>query len=155
ASLITRPSPGATRFGALVAQVENLTPAYFAIVMATGTLSIAGHQLEMGWLARPLFLPNLAIYGLVLLLNVLRLARYPRRFLADLVDHQRAPGFFTWVAATCVVGSQFVLVAGIFRAAIILWGVAVVLWLAFTYTIFTAFTVKEDKPDLVHGLTGA
>ena len=35
------------------------------------------------------------------------------------------------------------------------WFIALVLWLALTYTIFSAFTVKEDKPTLDKGISGA
>ncbi len=42
-----------------------------------------------------------------------------------------------------------------FRLAGALWVVALLLWLALTYTIFTAFTVKESKPTLDRGINGA
>jgi tellurite resistance protein TehA-like permease len=35
-----------------------------------------------------------------------------------------------------------------------LWLLAVVLWICLTYTIFTAFTIKREKPTLDKGITG-
>jgi tellurite resistance protein TehA-like permease len=42
-----------------------------------------------------------------------------------------------------------------YRHAVALWVVAVALWIGLTYTIFAAFTVKETKPTLEKGITGA
>ncbi len=36
-----------------------------------------------------------------------------------------------------------------------LWVLALLLWLVLTYSIFTAFTVKQDKPPLDKGINGA
>jgi tellurite resistance protein TehA-like permease len=58
------------------------------------------------------------------------------------------------VAATCVLGSQFLIIAEVPQVAKILWFVGIALWLAFTYTILTAFTVKEVKPTLPEGIHG-
>lgn len=35
-----------------------------------------------------------------------------------------------------------------------LWALAIVLWVCLTYTIFTAFTVKREKPTLDKGING-
>jgi tellurite resistance protein TehA-like permease len=72
-----------------------------------------------------------------------------------MVDHGRGPGFFTTVAASGVLGSQFVLMAGDYTTAKALWVVALALWVGLTYTIFTAFTIKEEKPPLEQGISGA
>jgi tellurite resistance protein TehA-like permease len=71
------------------------------------------------------------------------------------VDHGRGPGFFTTVAASGVLGSQFVLMAGDYTTAQVLWVVALALWVGLTYTVFTAFTIKEEKPPLEQGISGA
>ena len=90
-----------------------------------------------------------------MVLNILRAVRFPRAFFADMIDHLRGPGFFTFVAATSVLGSQVIILTGQIGIAFALWFVAVALWLVLTYTIFTAFTVKEVKPPLEKGLSGA
>ena len=135
--------------------VENLSPAYFGMAMATGIVSIAAHL--HGWTAvsRTLFFLNVAIYAALWLLNAWRALRFPKRMLADAGDHLRGPGYFTWIAATGVVGSQFAILEADFRTAWALWIVSLVLWLAFTYGIFAAFTVKDEKPPLDRGINGA
>jgi hypothetical protein len=39
--------------------------------------------------------------------------------------------------------------------ALLLWGLALLLWLALTYTIFTGLTIKQNKPPLDKGINGA
>jgi len=83
-----------------------------------------------------------------------RLARYPRRVVADVSDHGRAVGFFTMVAATGVLGSQILVLTGRWQVAAALWILAIVLWATLTYTVFTALTVKAVKPTLADGING-
>ncbi|MEP7097774.1 MAG: tellurite resistance/C4-dicarboxylate transporter family protein [Dokdonella sp.] len=135
--------------------LSDLSPAYFGMVMATGIVSLAANHSDMPTIAHGLFQLNVVIYVVLWLLNVLRMLRYPRRFFGDMIDHLRGPGFFTTVAGTGVLGSQCVLLAGAFRAAAVLWGVAVVLWVVVTYTVFMGFAVKASKPTLDKGISGA
>ncbi|HUN69754.1 MAG TPA: tellurite resistance/C4-dicarboxylate transporter family protein [Burkholderiales bacterium] len=135
--------------------LAEFSPAYFGMVMATGIVSLAAHLLGMPAIAQALFQLNIAVYSVLWLLSLLRMARYPRRFFGDMVDHLRGPGFFTTVAATSVLGSQFVLLAADYRAGMTLWVVAITLWIGLTYTIFAGFTIKERKPTLDQGISGA
>ncbi|QTQ38031.1 tellurite resistance/C4-dicarboxylate transporter family protein [Aromatoleum petrolei] len=137
------------------ARLAGLSPAYFGMVMATGIVSLATHLLGMQSVAKALFLLNCVVYVLLWFLTILRVVRYPRLFFDDLIDHLRGPGFFTIVAGTCVLGSQFVVLAADYRTAMALWGGAGVLWIGLTYTIFTGLTVKEHKPPLHQGISGA
>ncbi len=146
---------GAARPGPARAELAGMSPAYFGMVMATGIISIAAHLLGMPAVAQALFVLNGVFYGVLWLLTGLRIARHPRRFGADLIDHLRGPGFFTLVAGTCVLGSQFVLLAADYRSATLLWGLGAALWVVLTYTIFTGFTVKQHKPALDQGISGA
>src|SRR5689334_19260410 len=94
----------------VAAGVRQLFPGYFALVMATGIVSIAAHLLGLTALARPLLWLNVAMYGLLCTLLLLRLLFYFRNVLADLRDHGRGAGFFTLVAGTCVLGSNLLIV---------------------------------------------
>ena len=105
--------------------------------------------------ARVLFGLNLGFYVVLWLLTLLRALRWPRRFFGDMVDHLRGPGFFTLVAGTSVLGSQFVVLAADHRAGLVLWGVALLLWVGLTYTIFAGLTIKQRKPTLAQGINGA
>jgi tellurite resistance protein TehA-like permease len=138
----------------LSSDLAGMSPAYFGMAMATGIISIAAHLLALPMLARALFGLNILIYALLWLLTLLRLWLHPTRFFQDMVDHLRGPGYFTTVAASGVLGSQCLLIAGSRNWGIALWGLALVLWLALTYTIFTAFTIKTHKPSLDEGISG-
>lgn len=145
---------GAPLREAFLRGVEDLHPAYFAMVMATGVLDVACRLLGIRWLAGALFWINLTAYLTLWVLTLLRVVRFPRRFLADWSSHQRGPGFFTTVAATCVVGIQLVVLRQEYTLARGLWWMALGLWLVCMYAILTALTVKEDKPNLEDGING-
>lgn len=134
--------------------IKELSPAYFAMVMATGIVSIAAFVYSMEYIAVALFATNVTAYVALALLFILRLFWFPRALLSDLVDHQRGPGFFTLVAGSCVLGSQFILIAGNYDIAFALWVVAAVFWIFLIYGIFAALSVKERKPTLADGING-
>jgi len=135
--------------------VATLSPAYFALVMATGIVSIAGELLEMHWLAPPLLGVNLLAYGTLCILFLFRFALYPRRVFDDFCDHGRGAGFFTLVAGTCVLGVQLLVVAKNPVAAHALWFAGIGLWSVIMYGFFTAVVVRERKPTLEEGINGA
>ena len=127
--------------GRTLAQLAELSPAYFGMVMATGIVSLAAHLLNMQAIARALFQLNIVVYAALCFLTVLRMVRYPRLFFGDMIDHLRGPGFFTVVAATGILGGQFVLLAADYGAGTVLWGAALLLGIGLPYTIFTGVTV--------------
>ncbi|HVU00528.1 MAG TPA: tellurite resistance/C4-dicarboxylate transporter family protein [Polyangiaceae bacterium] len=142
---------GATR---TTGGLQDLHPAYFALVMATGIVSIACHLLGFVALSKGLFALNVVFYGTLWGLTMLRVVRYRRAVVADLLHHGRSVGFFTTVAATCVLGSQCLVVAENFAAARALWCFGIVLWAVLVYAVFTIITVKTDKPALTDGING-
>ena len=134
--------------------IASLHPAYFAMVMATGIVSIAASLLGMMAIAGLLFALNLFFYPTLVVLTAIRIARHRERVLADLLDHGRSVGFFTMIAGTCVLGSQFVIVAGLWRPAAVLWAIGILLWGVITYGVLALLTVKEHKPPMPEGLSG-
>ena len=134
--------------------LADLHPAYFAMVMATGIVSIASHLLGFARGAIALFALNAAAYVVLWALTLARVWRYPDRIIADLSHHGRSVGFFTTVAATCVLGTQCLLIGNMWRVAAALWITGIVLWAVMTYTIFTILTVKATKPSLAEGMNG-
>lgn len=147
-------TPGVRRM-ALLAGLADLSPAYFAMIMATGIVSLASHLHGLQTIATLLFRLNVAAWAILWLLYVLRMLCYPQRFFGDMIDHLRGPGFFTTVAGTAVLGSQFMILTADYRLAMLFWVLAVGLWIGLTYTLFTAFTIKESKPSLDQGISGA
>ena len=136
-------------------EIRNLFPAYFALVMATGIVSIACHLVALDFLAFPLFYLNQFFYIILWVLTLARIVRYPARLFGDMSNHRIGSGFLTIIAATNVLGSQFVILQSNQTIALVLWVLGLALWLLLTYAIFTAFTVKEEKPSLEEGINGA
>ncbi len=135
--------------------VRGLSPAYFALVMATGIVSIAAERVGFRTLAVALLCLNLGQYVVLWILTLWRLLRYRHELFVDLLDHQHSFGFFTTVAGTCILGTQLILIAGAYRLAVGLWILGLLLWIGLTYAIFIAITIKETKPPLDQGITGA
>ncbi len=138
----------------LATGLAELSPAYFGLVMATGIVSLAAFMMEHQTLATALFYLNIGQYAVLCMLYGLRAWRYPRRFFGDMVAHLTGPGYFTTVAGTGILASQFMVLEEDIVIGGSLWLLAVFLWTCLTYTIFTAFTVRQEKPTLDKGITG-
>lgn len=140
--------------GRIARRLAGMHPAYFAMPMATGIVSIASHLLGLAEFAQALLWINRGAFLGLSVLFVLRAVLFPERVLADLKSHQRGPGFFTLAAATGVVGSQAVLLDGNLALARSLWWVSLVLWAGCTYGVFTLLTIGRQKPSLAEGING-
>ncbi len=134
---------------------EGLFPGYFALVMATGVVSIACDFLGFPIFANILVGVNWVAYVILWSLTLLRLFVYPKKIIEDLFNHQRAPGFFTLVAGTCVLGTQNAIVVDAHAVAVALWYFGLGLWFVVMYAFFTAVTVRKNKPSLAAGINGA
>jgi tellurite resistance protein TehA-like permease len=132
----------------------GLHPAYFALVMATGIVSLAAWIQGFGAVAHGLFWLNVAFFITLWALTALRAVRHWQRLLTDLSDHKRGVGFFTAVPAACVLGTQALLIEEVPAAAWVLWILGAALWVLITYSVFTSLTVKAEKPTLADGLNG-
>jgi tellurite resistance protein TehA-like permease len=124
------------------------------MVMATGIVAIAADLMEMTTLAVALCWLNVMFFVVLSVLTVARFIGWREQFFADLFDHNRAPGFFTTVAAASILGSQWLIIYQAASLAFALWLLAILLWIILTYTIFTGLTVKENKPTLAEGIHG-
>jgi tellurite resistance protein TehA-like permease len=129
-------------------------PAYFAMVMATGIVSIASYLLGLKLVGQILLWLNVAFYAVLWTLTILRCARYPQQMRADVLHHGRSVGFFTTVAGTCVLGSQFIVMTHWWTVAAAFWYFGIALWATLTYGIITVLTVKDAKPGLAEGING-
>lgn len=136
----------------VVDRVRTLDPAYFALVMATGIVAIAAHLTGMPFVGRVLAWFNIGAFIVLTAMTLARFFLFPQLMFTDLIDHQRGVGFFTIVAGTAVLGSQSVILFGMYRLGAALWIAAGVLLLAVIYSVFAAFTVKDKKPSLAEGI---
>lgn len=134
--------------------VQTLSPAYFALVMATGIISIGAFLMEMKWVALVLFYLNNFFFIILWILTLLRVVWFFQNVRKDLTNHMAGTGFFTFVAGTCVLGIQYIIIFENYKLAIVLLAFGILLWLFLTYTIFTTLTTQQNKPTLDKGITG-
>jgi tellurite resistance protein TehA-like permease len=128
--------------------VRTLNSGYFALVMATGIVSIAmqNHHaypisVTLLWLAGIEYIALLGVY-------LWRLARFRSAVAADLSDPSRAFGYFTFVAATNVLGARLALDQR-HIAAFVLLAVGWLAWLVLGYVIpWTAVLGHARHPIL-------
>ena len=135
--------PLAHRFGTAV---EGLTPGYFALVMASGIISV-GLELEGVRGASLVLLVVCAAAFVVLLgLTALRLVRYRHAMAEDFTDPRRAFGFFTYVAGTNVLGVRLFM-EGWHVATAILLALTALAWLVLGYVVpWTAVLSRTTRP---------
>lgn len=134
--------------------IAHLTPAYFALVMATGIVSVAAWLFNFNLIAKSLLYINVIAYILLCFLYLTRIIFYTNQFLIDFGDHAKNPGFLTFVAGSGVLGSQFILIVEHYLIASYLYYIAIIAWLILIYSFFTVITVKSGKPSLNKGING-
>lgn len=141
--------------GLIRTAAAGLFPGYFAVVMATGATSIALNLLEYRILALALLAANCLAWGFLWFMTLVRTLWYPASLVDDMMSHARGPGFFTLVAGTCILGSQFQLLLEWNDIAAAFWWLGVSLWAVIMYTFFIAVTTRTEKPTLDTGINGA
>ena len=130
--------------------MKTLHPGYFALVMATGILSTGLDSLGHSAVSRVLFVIALVAFVVLCVLTIGRIVRYPRAIVADLYHPARAFGFFTFVAASNVLGARLVL-AHHTAAAYWLLGAGLIAWIGLGYTVpWTAMLGRSERPVLQH-----
>jgi tellurite resistance protein TehA-like permease len=134
--------------------VRDLPPNIFAIVMATGIVALAVNAAGWPTGGRALFWVGVGAYVALWALSVLRWTRHWPAVRTDLTSHARAPGFFTVVAGTGVLGSGSVVLYEAHAAGLALWVLTAGLWAGLSYTILPGLIEAEDKPELEKGLSG-
>ncbi|WP_411842562.1 tellurite resistance/C4-dicarboxylate transporter family protein [Salinicoccus sp. HZC-1] len=135
-------------------QSRNLFPGYFAMVMATGALSLSCWYIGLTLIAEILIYFNIVIYVVLLALNIMRVSLNTSEFMEDLSDHSKGPGFFTLIAGTEVLGSQLVVIKGLYTVGLIFWVAAFLLWIILMYAFFTFVIVKKIKPAIEEAVNG-
>lgn len=126
--------------------VASLTPGYYALVMATGIISV-GLLLD-GRPGLSMILLWCAIGGYVILsvLNIWRVISYRHQLVDDFTDPKRAFGFFTFIAGTDVVAVRL-LMAGYPGITSALLAVAGATWLILGYVVpWTAVLSRTERP---------
>ncbi|MBB4135342.1 tellurite resistance/C4-dicarboxylate transporter family protein [Gordonia humi] len=128
--------------------IRGLNPAGFAMVMATGIVSIAMNV--QGWDVGSSILMWIGIvaYAVLVVAYLVRFVRYRHAVATDLRIPSRTFGFFTVVAGTGVLGSRLLL-DGAIRWAEIALIVTTVLWAILGYLLpAVAFGARKDEAPL-------
>jgi tellurite resistance protein TehA-like permease len=135
--------------------VEDFFPGYFALVMATGIVSLAMHFQGFPGFPEVLLWLNVIFYVVLWGVTVVRIAWFRSALIADLTHHARGVTFLTVVAGTGVLGVQFAILTPFIALAAGLWVFAVLLWIILIYTFFAAVTVAEPKPSIDDSINGS
>ena len=125
--------------------VRTLYPGYFALVMATGIVSIALSDLTQTLLSAVLMWVAAAAYAALVLLLGWRAVAFRADLAADLHSPARGFGTFTLVAATNVLGTRLTM-AGRVTAGAALLVVGTALWLVLGYAIPWATLASVRRP---------
>ncbi|HET6562524.1 MAG TPA: tellurite resistance/C4-dicarboxylate transporter family protein [Marmoricola sp.] len=126
--------------------VEGLTPGYFALVMATGIISVGMHLEGFDLLSRALMWGCAVAHAVLVALTAWRLVAYRGAVVEDFMDPRRGFGFFTFVAGTNVLGVRFGL-SGWYDATAILLVVSGGAWLVLGYVVpWTAVLGHRERP---------
>lgn len=138
--------------GRLGAQVRNLYPGYFALVMATGIVSNTAHFLGYPRISDALLLVNLIAFPLLLVGLLVRALRFHQALWRDLINPKLVFSFFTLVAASDVFGMQLLL-RGWSTVAMALWLFALLVWVCLSYFSFSVLTFVNSRSgaDVIHG----
>ena len=126
--------------------VRGLTPGYFAIVMASGIVSVGMQLRGFTALSVLLLVACASSYVVLIILTGWRLLAYRREMIEDFTDSARAFGFFTFIAGTNVLGTRLAMDARYALAGTLL-TVSVIAWLVLGYVIpWTAVLSSKQRP---------
>jgi tellurite resistance protein TehA-like permease len=134
--------------------IATLFPGYFALTMATGIIAIGAEQQELHVLADTLFVIATTAFAVLFVLNLVRVARYPRALLSDLTHHSTGFSFLTIVAALNVLGSGAAVIHQWWTFAWVAWIAAVVFWVVLLYPPMLSVIIGQPKPKLGEGING-
>lgn len=135
--------------------LETFFPGYFALVMATGIVSIGLFLWGYAWPAGMFLWLNIVFYALLWIILIMRIIRYPAIVWNDLHHSARGVTFLTLVAGNNVLGSQVAIITGRMDIALVLWITGFILWALLLYTFFLVNILKEPKPTLEQSINGA
>jgi tellurite resistance protein TehA-like permease len=128
--------------------IRTLTPGYFALIMATGIVSTGMDILGQDGLSVALMWLACVEYAVLVVLTAWRATAYRPELIADLRNPSRAFGAFTFIAATGVLGTRFV-IAGYQVAALVLLVAGWIAWLCLGYVVpWMALLVNVRRPVL-------
>jgi len=135
--------------------IRELHPAYFAMVMGTGIVSIAFQQIGMHGIGHGLFLLNIVLYLVLSLMALVRLVAFTRDFVDDISTPRRSWPYLTFVVGNNTLGSQLILFWQATELAWLVWLLGLFAWIGFIYYILFNLVPRPeaDIRDTVDGAT--
>lgn len=132
--------------------LKELHPGNFAMVMASGIISIGFTTLHFDLLAEALYIFALAAWITLVALSAVRIFQFPQAVKADLLDPRMVFSYFTLVAATDIVG-LLLDIRDHTTLALICWIFAFLAWSTLLYLAFSVLTFlsREHNVNIVHG----
>ncbi|XBH22269.1 tellurite resistance/C4-dicarboxylate transporter family protein [Jonesiaceae bacterium BS-20] len=128
--------------------VANLSPGYFALVMATGILSVGFHNVGAGVLSGALLGIALVAYVTLWALYIWRVVQFRSHVLRDMRDPEKVFAYFTVVAGTDVLAVRL-LQADLPGLAMPLVFFGAILWFVFGYILpWQVLMTRDGKPIL-------
>lgn len=137
----------------LDAAVRTLPPGYFALVMATGIVGAGLETVGLAAAADVLTVIAAVAYVVLVVLTAWRLAAWRDRVREDFMSARNGFLFYTFVAATCVLGTRLVDVIGPWWAAAFL-AVGLVGWIVLGYAIPWNVVVGGGAGRSLEGVNG-
>ena len=136
----------------LIEAIESLHPGNFAMVMATGIISIGLNYLEFELLSKGFAAIALFAWTILLILCGFRVAAFPKAIMTDLTSPRMVFSYFTLVAATDIVG-MLAHDNGYIIFSIICWFIAFLSWCLLLYLAFSVLTFlsHENNVNIMHG----
>lgn len=144
------------RFGTILSNgIKDFHPVYFAMVMATGIVSIAFDAMAFPHIAKILFLLNLVFYSILCVIVAARMMFFCSNVMADLKVLPQAWLFLTFVVGTNTIGAQLVIFQHATGLASLLWLIALISWIICIYFILSNLILmrKRTVREMVNGAT--
>lgn len=141
-----------TRVANAIAELQALHPGNFALVMASGIVSVGlanwGHEL----LADVLYYVAVLVWLCLLVLSTVRAIVHFPAVRVDLLNPRMVFSYFTLVAATDIIGILWH-AHGHVALAVACWWFAFLVWSALLYLSFSVLTflTHEHNVNIVHG----
>ncbi|MBV1919636.1 MAG: tellurite resistance/C4-dicarboxylate transporter family protein, partial [Pseudomonadales bacterium] len=132
--------------------LQAMHPGNFALVMASGIISIGFNIQHQTWLSDVLCVFAITAWLCLLALSLVRLIRFSSAVRIDLLNPRMVFSFFTLVAATDIVG-LLLHERGHIKLALACWVIAFTVWCLLLYLSFSVLTflTHERNVNIVHG----
>lgn len=142
-------------FHKLCVYSQNQPPAIFALVMSTGIISLALDMLHMREAGFAFSVLNIVQWLTLTIMLIVRCLTAPGMIVQDLHSHGKSFGFLTFIAATCLLGSEMLTFFQAGTVAKGLFFLSLGVWLVLIWLVPVGISTAENKPSLEKGISGA